>query len=55
MGLSQQELAEMAGISRPALGALERGESAPRLKTLASLASALEVDPGTLFPEVADG
>ena len=42
-GFSQEELAKDAGISRVALGKIERGLVVPRAKTLSELADALEV------------
>src|SRR5262245_14534612 len=42
-GLSQNDLAEAAGLSRLALGKIERGESLPRPETLFDLARALRV------------
>jgi len=40
-GLTQEELAERAGLSKNALGALERGSSEPRPSTIRRLAEAL--------------
>jgi transcriptional regulator with XRE-family HTH domain len=40
-GLSQEALADLAGISRSFLGEIERGEAAPSLDTLQKLANAL--------------
>jgi len=42
-GLSQEELAKAAKISRVALGKIERGAVLPRANTLSELANALEV------------
>ena len=42
-GLSQAKLAESAGVSRLALGKIERGEVMPRSATLSDLAESLEV------------
>ena len=53
-GLSQEALAEKAGISVPYLGALERDEKWPSSGTLGNLASSLAVEPYDLFkPESA--
>ena len=41
--LSQQELADKAGISRIAYGQIERGEVEAKVSTLMSLAKALDV------------
>ncbi len=46
--LSQEVLAKRANISRPNLSAIERGKREVSLKTLRSLAFALEVRPGVL-------
>jgi transcriptional regulator with XRE-family HTH domain len=48
-GLSQEELAEKAGISVPYLGAIERGEKWPGPAILNRIANALEVEPYTLL------
>ena len=42
-GLTQGELAELVGIHRAALGALERGLSLPRLDTVLKLAAGMNV------------
>ena len=47
-GLKQSELAEMAGCSEGATSLYGRGEAAPRLDTLAAIASALECSIGDL-------
>ena len=46
--LSQDQLAEMAGISRPYLSAIERGEQNVGLVNLVRIAHALRVDPSDL-------
>lgn len=43
-GLTQKELATRAGISRVALGKIEKGEVSPRAETLALLAKCLKAD-----------
>ena len=48
-GYSQEELAEIAGISPPFLGAIERGEKWPSPETLAGIAMGLKVNPYDLF------
>jgi transcriptional regulator with XRE-family HTH domain len=49
--LSQEEVAERAGVSPRTIGALERGErSAPQRETLRRLAAALGADPAELRP-----
>ena len=47
-GLSQEELARCARMSRPNLSAIERGRREVSLTTLRALALALEVNPGSL-------
>ena len=51
-GLTQGALAERAGISRVALGQIERGAAVPRARTLVDLARALEVPVGELVTPV---
>jgi transcriptional regulator with XRE-family HTH domain len=43
-GLSQRELGRRAGISRDAIGRLERGEQRATLTVLMKLAAALAID-----------
>lgn len=40
-GFSQQELADKSGLSRVSIGQIERGQSAPTLKNIKRIASAL--------------
>jgi transcriptional regulator with XRE-family HTH domain len=51
-GLSQEALADLAGIHRTEASLLERGRREPRLGTLVKLAGALEVPLGDLFEGV---
>jgi len=44
-GLSQEQLAFRAGVTRNYVGGLERGEKSPTLRTLDKLADALGVSP----------
>jgi len=48
LGLSQEALAEAAGVHRTYVGHIERGETSPTLANLVRLAVALSVDPGDL-------
>jgi Zn-dependent peptidase ImmA (M78 family)/DNA-binding XRE family transcriptional regulator len=50
--VSQDEIASKAGISRLALGKIERGEVVPRAETLAALARALNATTAELFTAV---
>ena len=43
-GLSQERLAEFAGLDRNYIGKLEREESSPTLETVEALALALQID-----------
>lgn len=42
--LKQDELAEMAQVSRDTIGAIERGEKSPTVNTLGKIADALGID-----------
>ena len=46
--LSQEALADRAGVHRTYVGHLERGEVNPTLWNIIRLADALEIDPGDL-------
>lgn len=46
--LSQEALADVAGVHRTYVGRVERGEATPTLYSLVRLATALSVDPGDL-------
>ena len=48
-GLSQEELADRAGINRNYVGMLERSEHAATVDMLDQLAIALDVDPAVMF------
>lgn len=48
-GLSQEELADRAGINRNYVGMLEREEHAATIDMLEKLASVLDVDPIAFF------
>lgn len=43
-GLSQEELAERAGVSRMSVGRFERGDRLPNLWTLRQISAALGLD-----------
>lgn len=47
--LTQEELADLAGINRNYVGMIEREENAASVDTLESLAKALKVDPSILL------
>ena len=51
-GLTQQELADAAGISRDTYRNIESGRSDPKISTLKSIAKALEVDIDDLFTPI---
>jgi len=51
-GLSQEQLADLAGLDRSTIGALERAMASPKLETVISLASALKIDTCDLVPPV---
>ena len=48
-GVSQDELARRAGVSRSTLARIEGGGQAPRSPTIKALARALEISPGWLM------
>lgn len=49
-GLTQPQLAAMAGVAQQSVSKMERGESCPHDRVKLQLARALGVNPGTLFP-----
>ena len=53
-GLSQEDLAEKAGIKRTYVGSIERGEVDPRLGTVNKIADGLGVDAFKLLVPAAE-
>jgi transcriptional regulator with XRE-family HTH domain len=49
--LTQQELAEKAGMSSTALNRIELNKAEPHMSTLRKLAKALDIDPTALLGE----
>ena len=47
--ISQEGLADMAGIARSTMGIVERGEQSPSIQTIAKVANALNIDIHKLF------
>jgi len=54
LGLSQEELANLAQVERSHMGKIERGEHLPNLVLILRLAKALSVKPGLLVDRVAE-
>lgn len=52
LGLTQQELAEIAGLTSTAVAMIERGERSPNLDTAARLCWALDVAAGVTVEEL---
>jgi transcriptional regulator with XRE-family HTH domain len=48
-GLTQEELAHLAGVNRNYIGMIERQENSPTVETLEQIAGALKIEPGRLF------
>ena len=51
-GMSQEELADAAGLHRTHVSLIERNHRSVRLETLERLAAALNVQPAELLPEL---
>ena len=49
--LTQEELADRAGLSMRYVGAIERGDVSASVTVLGQIANALEVDPGELLKQ----
>ena len=49
LGLSQQEVANQAGLSRGNYSHIERGRSEPNLEQMISIAKVLKVEPNAKF------
>ena len=54
LGLSQEELAELAGVHRTYMGAVERAEKNVSALSLAKIAKALKIKPEKLLMEKFD-
>ena len=50
LGLTQAQLGEAVGLTRQAIIAYERGGADPSGQTIMSIAAALGLSPGDLFP-----
>ena len=50
-GISQEKLAERAGLDRTSVGLLERGQRRPGLDTILGLGDGLGLAPGRLLDE----
>ncbi|MBR0806800.1 helix-turn-helix domain-containing protein [Bradyrhizobium japonicum] len=50
-GLSQEELADRAGLNRNYIGMIERQENSPTVDALEQISEALGVDPVVLFQD----
>ena len=51
-GFSQEDLADLCGLHRNAVGLLERGERVPSIETLFALAHGLGIKPSTLISKL---
>ena len=49
--LTQDELAEKAGVSQSTIANIERNNAEPQFRTISKLAKALDVDPTELLGE----
>ncbi|MGO9457111.1 MAG: helix-turn-helix domain-containing protein [Acidimicrobiales bacterium] len=55
LGVSQEDLGDLAGLHRTYIGHLERGEINPSLLNVLRVAAALNVDAGELVRGLAQG
>ena len=53
-GLTQEALAERAGLDRNYVGMIEREENSPTVDTLEKLAASLGVEPALFFQQAGD-
>lgn len=51
--MSQEELADAADLHRTHISLIERGQRSVRLETIERLATALQVQPADLMPQIA--
>lgn len=51
-GLSQEMLANEAGVDRSYMGNIERGENNPTVTSIVKIAKGLKVEVGELFPPI---
>ena len=51
-GLSQEELADLCGLHRNAIGLLERGERAPLVETVFALSRGLGIKASTIIAKL---
>lgn len=54
-GMTQQELARQAGLSRAVVNRLENNKTSPNVATVIKLAAALGVTPGMVMEAVSEG
>ncbi len=48
-GISQESLADLAGLARSTMGIVERGEQSPSIQTITKIAIALNIEIYKLF------
>lgn len=52
LGLTIEDLAELSEINPTTIGKIERGASSPAVESIVRIATALELEPGTLLAGV---